>query len=253
MYNPSRNIVTKFIIYNEINIVELLYMSSGHDINPLLSLMQLVSSNFPLGGFSYSRGLEWAVECNWVNSVETFFDWQQQWVVGPLIYLDWPMLKRCYYYTQIKDGMSFFQCSLKILSFRDTHELRLEEQQRGKALSKLILQWYPLTDDKVWLSALEHSGLASIAWLGCTWGIPLENLALGYAYNILESSTMTGLKLVPFGQTTAQRLLRSLIERLPNAWKKANNIRDHELGDSFPLQSIASSCHETQYSRLFRS
>ncbi|URJ31678.1 urease accessory protein UreF [Blochmannia endosymbiont of Camponotus modoc] len=228
-------------------------MCADHGISSVLSLMQLVSSNFPVGGFAYSQGLEWAVECNWVNSVETFYSWQQQWIDGPLIYLEWPMLKRCYYYTQIKDEMNFFQCALRILSYRDTHELRLEEQQRGKALSKIILQWYPCTGGGAWLSALEHSGLASIAWLGYMWGISLENLALGYAYNMLESATMTGLKLVPFGQITAQKLLRSLVERLPNDWKKSDMITDHELGSGFPLQSIASSCHETQYSRLFRS
>ncbi|URJ29513.1 urease accessory protein UreF [Blochmannia endosymbiont of Camponotus modoc] len=228
-------------------------MCADHGISSVLSLMQLVSSNFPVGGFAYSQGLEWAVECNWVNSVETFYSWQQQWINGPLIYLEWPMLKRCYYYTQIKDEMSFFQCALRILSYRDTHELRLEEQQRGKALSRIILQWYPFTNGGTWLSALEHSGLASIAWLGYMWSISLENLALGYAYNMLESATMTGLKLVPFGQITAQKLLRSLMERLPNDWKKSDMITDHELGNSFPLQSIASSCHETQYSRLFRS
>lgn len=229
-------------------------MRVDSDISPLLSLMQLVSPNFPLGGFIYSRGLEWAVECNWVNSVETFYSWQRQWIDGPLIYLEWPMFKRCYYYTQIRDGTNFFQCTSRILSYRDTYESRLEEQQRGKALSKIILQWYSFTEhDGIWLSALERSGLASIAWLGCMWGIPLENLALGYAYNMLESAIMVGLKLVPFGQITAQRLLRSLIQHLPSDWKKSDKIRNNELGNSFPLQSIASSCHETQYSRLFRS
>ncbi|URJ33169.1 urease accessory protein UreF [Candidatus Blochmannia vicinus] len=221
--------------------------------NSLLSLMQLISSNFPLGGFAYSRGLEWAVECNWVNSVETFSEWQKQWIDGPLIYLEWPMLKRCYYYTQIRDEVRFFQCVLRILSYRDTREFRLEENQRGQAMTKLILQWYPLTRDDIWLSALERSGLASIAWLGCMWGIPLRDLALGYAYNMLESSIMAGLKLIPFGQRAAQKLLRYLMEFFPNAWNKADMIMDHELGSSFLLQSIASSCHETQYSRLFRS
>ncbi len=228
-------------------------MYTTNNVNTLLSLMQLISSNFPLGGFAYSRGLESAIEYKWVNSIDAFIDWQQQWIDGPLVYLEWPMLKRCYYYTKIKDEMSFSKCVSQILSYRDTREFRLEEQQRGKALTKIIQQWYPLIDDKIWLSALEQSGLASLSWLGCMWGIPLKHLALGYAYNMLESSVMVGLKLIPFGQKTAQRLLRYLIEFLPNAWKKAHMITDHELGSSFPLQSIASSCHETQYSRLFRS
>lgn len=218
----------------------------------LLSLMQLISPNFPTGGFIYSRGLEFAIESGWVSSVKSFLDWERQWIYGQLICLELPMLKRCYYYTKVNDVMNFKQCALKILSYLDTSELRLEEKQRGKAISKLILQWYSPINN-CWVSAFEYSGLASIAWLGYSWNIPIEDLALGYSYNMLESSIMVGLKLVPFGQKTAQKLLRYLIDFLPNAWDRANLIKDNELGNSFLLQSIASSCHEDQYSRLFRS
>ncbi|URJ25004.1 urease accessory protein UreF [Candidatus Blochmannia ocreatus (nom. nud.)] len=224
----------------------------------LLFLMQLISSNLPVGGFMYSRGLEWAIEYKLVNSEKTFCSWQEQWINGTLVYLDWPMLKRCYYYTKISDEKNFFQCTSHILSYRDTYELRLEEQQRGKAMKKLVLQWYPTLftnqrNNTIWLLALERSGLASIAWLGCMCGIPLHNLALGYAYNMLEASVMVGLKLVLFGQSSAQSLLRYFITILPKAWEKSKTISDSELGSSFLLQSIASACHETQYCRLFRS
>lgn len=217
-----------------------------------LSLMQLISPVFPIGGFSYSRGLEWAIERGWVDSLKTFVEWQKQWIYGQLLYLEWPMIQRCYYYSEINDAMQFFQCALKIVSYRDTYEIRLEEKQRGRAMTQLILQWYSPVD-KYWLLGLECSGLASVAWLGYMWKIPVGSLALGYAYSILESSVMVGLKLVPFGQKTAQKLLRYLADFLVNAWDQTVFIKDNELGSSFPLQSIASSCHETQYSRLFRS
>ncbi|CAJ0996020.1 Urease accessory protein UreF [Sodalis praecaptivus] len=64
---------------------------------------------------------------------------------------------------------------------------------------------------------------------------------------------MAGLKLVPFGQQTAQGLLAALAATLPAAWQRAASLEDEALGGSFPLQAIASACHETQYSRLFRS
>lgn len=218
----------------------------------LLSLIQLISSAFPVGGFSYSRGLEWAIERGWINSVETFSDWQKQWIDSQLLYLEWPMMKRFYYYINVNDAVRFFQCASKVVSYRDTFEIRLEEQQRGKSITKLILQWYyPV--DRYWLLGLEMSGLASISWLGYMWKIPMEDLALGYAYNILESSVIVGLKLVPFGQQTAQKLLRYFRDCLIHSWNQVDLVKDYELGNSFLLQSIASSCHETQYSRLFRS
>lgn len=218
----------------------------------LLSLMQIVSSVFPTGGFGYSKGLELAVESGWVNSIENFLDWQKQWIYGQLIDLDWPMLKRCYNCVQINDAKKFKECAVYILSCRDTSELRLEEQCKGKAISRVILQWYTPIND-YWISAFEFSGLASLSWLGCIWNIPIKDLALGYAYNILETAVMVGLKLIPFGQQTAQKLLKYLLGLLPDAWIQADLVTDNELGNSFLLQSIASSCHETQYSRLFRS
>lgn len=224
----------------------------NQDQRALLSLMQLISSNFPVGGFSYSRGLEWAIERGWVNSIQTFSDWQKQWINGQLLYLEWPMIRFCYYYTKTNNAIQFFRCASNIVSYRDTYEIRLEEKQRGKAITQLILQWYsPI--NKYWLLGLESSGLASMAWLGYMWKISLENLSLGYAYGMLESSIMTGLKLLPFGQKTAQKLLRYLTGFLISAWHQISIIKDYELGSSFPLQSIASVCHETQYSRLFRS
>lgn len=227
-------------------------MLINENVYSLLSLMQLISPAFPVGGFSYSRGLEWAVENGFVNSLKTFSDWQKQWINGQLLYLEWPMMRRLYHYIEINDAVQFFQCSLEIVSYRDTNEIRLEEQQRGKAITQLILQWYyPI--DEYWLLGLKSSGLASMTWLGYMWKISLENLALGYAYSMLESSVMIGLKLVPFGQKAAQKLLRYLIEFLINTWNQVIFVKDNELGSSFPLQSIASSCHEIQYSRLFRS
>ncbi|CAD83208.1 Urease accessory protein UreF [Candidatus Blochmanniella floridana] len=227
-------------------------MNIHRECRSLLSLIQIVSGNLPTGGFSYSKGLESAIEYGWVKSLEDFLNWQKQWIHEQLIYIDWPMLKRCYYYTKINDSKNFKKCALQILSYRDTYELRLEEQRRGKAMEKLISQWYdPISDS--WAVAFKCSGLASMAWLGYEWNIPIKNLALGYAYNALESSIMVGLKLLPFGQRTAQKLLRYLVEFLPNAWDKADLVKDHEVGGNFLLQSIASACHEDQYSRLFSS
>lgn len=239
-----------YILKIVINKCEFMFFDKNQ--NSLLSLMQLMSATFPVGGFSYSRGLEWAVEYGWVNSLENFINWQKQWINGQLLYLEWPMIIRCYHYIEINDAMQFFKCASQILSYRDTYEMRLEEQQRGKAITQLILQWYAPVN-KYWLLGLECSGVAAIAWLGYMWKIPIEKLALGYAYNILECSIMVGLKLVPFGQKTAQKLLRYLSDFIINNWSQAVFIKDDELGSSFPLQSIASACHETQYSRLFCS
>lgn len=92
-----------------------------------------------------------------------------------------------------------------------------------------------------------------MAWLGAHWSIPLRQLALGLGFAWLEGAVMAGVKLVPFGQQAAQSLLRDLGEELPAVLDQALALEDDQLGGGLPLLAIASSRHETQYTRLFRS
>ncbi|WP_413737612.1 urease accessory protein UreF [Sodalis sp. RH21] len=219
----------------------------------LLRLMQLVSPSLPVGGFTYSQGLEWAVETGWIDSGDAFVRWQRQIIDDTLGRVDLPVLIRLYRACESDDSAGFQRWSDFLLANRETGELRLEERQRGLALARLIGDWPDLPVSAPWLPALRQSQLAGMAWLGWQWGIPLEPLALGYGYSWLESSVMAGLKLVPFGQQKAQSLLRELAPLLAGAFIQAGLLDDDGLGGSFPLQAIASACHETQYSRLFRS
>ncbi len=219
----------------------------------LLRLMQLISPGLPVGGFTYSQGLEYAVEIGWVASDADFVRWQRQIIKDTLGLVDWPILMRLYRACDADDSRQFAYWSDFLLANRETGELRREEKQRGQALARLIAEWPDLPFTPEWQPALRQCQLAGIAWLGCRWEIPPQALALGYGYSWLESSVMAGLKLVPFGQQKAQSLLRCLSATLPGVLAGAVLLADHELGGSFPLQAIASSCHETQYSRLFRS
>lgn len=92
-----------------------------------------------------------------------------------------------------------------------------------------------------------------MAWLGVRWKIPLTELALSFGYSWIESAVMAGVKLVPFGQQAAQRLIISLCDRYAQGLVQALACPDACLGSSTPLAAIASARHETQYSRLFRS
>lgn len=219
----------------------------------LLRLLQLTSPTLPVGGFTYSQGLEFAVESGWVRSDQDFIRWQRQIIEQTLGHVDWPVLLRLYQACAADDRRQFAHWSDFLLANRETAELRAEEQQRGQALLRLIEQWPDLALPASWQPALRQCQLAGMAWLGWRWDIPLNELALGYGYNWLESSVMAGLKLVPFGQQKAQSLLCGLSAALPVALTTALALEDDELGGGYPLQAIASSCHESQYSRLFRS
>ena len=218
----------------------------------LLRLLQLASPGLPVGGFTYSQGLEWAVEAGWVRDTASFCAWQREQIHDTLACLDWPVLARLYHACEAGDSQGFTRWSQFLLANRETAELRLEEQQRGAALARMLDGWQ-LGQEPAWRSSLELSQLGTMAWLAAHWQIPLRQLALGHAFAWLEGAVMAGVKLVPFGQQAAQTLLRDLGAELPCVLDRALTLADDQLGGGLPLLAIASSRHETQYTRLFRS
>ncbi|MBK5001021.1 urease accessory protein UreF [Pseudomonas sp. S31] len=218
----------------------------------LLRLLQLASPGLPVGGFTYSQGLEWAVEAGWVRDTAGFASWQREQIHDTLVHLDWPLLARLYQACQVGDAEAFARWSQFLLANRETAELRLEERQRGAALARMIDGWQ-LGQDPAWRASLELTQLSGMAWLAAHWSIPLRQLALGHAFAWLEGAVMAGVKLVPFGQQAAQTLLRDLGTELPGVLDHALALSDDQLGGGLPLLAIASSRHETQYTRLFRS
>lgn len=218
----------------------------------LLRLLQLASPGLPVGGFTYSQGLEWAVEAGWVSTAAEFAAWQREQLHDTLGCLDWPLLARLYQASLDEDAEAFSRWSRFLLANRETAELRLEERQRGSAFARLLDGWQ-LGQAAAWRASLEMSQLGGMAWLGAQWAIPLRKLALGHGFAWLEGAVMAGVKLVPFGQQAAQTLLRDLSQELPAVLDNALALDDDQLGGGLPMLAIASSRHETQYTRLFRS
>ena len=102
-------------------------------------------------------------------------------------------------------------------------------------------------------SAMQLTQLAGFALAAVSWNIPFQQAALGYSWGWIENQVAAAIKLVPLGQTSGQRLQLELTELIPSAVNEAMLIRDEEIGASAPAMAIASSLHETQYTRLFRS
>ncbi|TKV15708.1 urease accessory protein UreF [Citrobacter sp. wls615] len=217
-----------------------------------LRLMQLASSSLPVGSFTWSQGLEWAVEIGWVKSVDDFSDWQIQQMEHNFFTVDLPLLARLYRACEQDDLAAARRWTAYLLACRETRELRDEERSRGLAFTRLVTDWEP-DCSRDWRTLFADSQLCGMAWLGVRWKIPLTNLALSLGYSWIESAVMAGVKLVPFGQQAAQRLIISLSDRYAQGLAQALACPDACLGSATPLAAIASARHETQYSRLFRS
>ena len=224
----------------------------GNDPLARLRLMQLVSPALPIGGFTYSQGLEWAVEAGWVRDSASLEDRLRGLVDDALAMLELPVLARLYTACEQRDVQRIADWGKALYAARESRELRDEERQRARALVSLLRD-LDVAEADDWRDALRHCQAAPFALAAVHWRIAREDCLLGYAWSWLENQVAAAIKLVPLGQTDGQRVQLRLAARLPGAVERALQCDDDDIGAGAPAMAIASAAHETQYTRLFRS
>lgn len=223
---------------------------------PSLRLRQLISPNLPTGAFTYSQGLEWTVECGWLKNKTDVRHWLQSVLDDSLKTLELPVLLRLFNAANNNRHTDVQHWAEWLYASRETSELRDEEQQRARALLAVLKKlpdsetWPELEN---WRPSLLRCQLAGYALAAHHWKIPVQDLLIGYTWSWLENTVAAAIKLVPLGQTEGQSLLYQFSERIGVVVEHATQLEDDAIGASTPALAIASSLHETQYSRLFRS
>ena len=217
-----------------------------------LRLFQLISPALPIGGFTYSQGLEWAVEEGWVNHADSFAAWLTGILQDSIATLELPVLLRLQQAFSAGDLSAVHHWCNWLLACRETKELRLEERQRGAALAKLLPQ-LDIAIPEPAAKAIASTQLAGLALAADQWQIAPDKLCIGYSWSWLENYVTAGIKLIPLGQTQGQQLLLQLATLIPTTLSSAKELDDADVGSYTPAVSIASSLHEHQYTRLFRS
>lgn len=216
-----------------------------------LRCLQLASPALPIGAYAYSQGLETAVELGWVHDASSLHGWLDDQVEQTLARVDLPVLGRLHAATIAADLDSLAHWSTVLLAQRETRELRADDVDRGRALARLLRDLeVPLPV----LDALAAPPLAlPFAIAAAAWHIDVEHCAQAYAFAWLEGQVSAGVKLVPLGQVAGQRLLIALAPALGAAVAAGLACDDDDIGGALPALAIASSRHEFQYTRLFRS
>ena len=225
----------------------------SHLQNPsLLKLMRLTSPSLPIGGYSYSQGLEFAISSGWVHNASTASDWIQGLLKNSLINLDLPVLKKLYEAWQ-ESGTDRVRYWNNFLSAnRDAFELQEEDRQLGKALARLLVD-LNLEEAKPFLSP-PYCGFLTLYGLAVVrWNISLNDAAHGFLWMWAENKVLCAMKLIPLGQTDGQKILSAVIETISHVIMRGLDLPDDDIGYTTPGQGIASALHETQYTRLFRS
>jgi urease accessory protein len=219
---------------------------------PLLRLMQLSSGSLPIGGFTYSQGIEWAVESGWLRTAADLESWLADQLQAGLARVDLPLLLRMQEAAGDHDRAAMGAAIDRLIAARETLELRLEESNRGRALADLLVAW-GLDGAADWRPLLARSYVAGFGFAAAAWGLAPRLAATGYVWCWLEGLVLAAVKCVPLGQTQGQQVLLRLAGLIPEALDQALSLADDAIGSSCPALAIASSAHESQYTRLFRS
>lgn len=215
----------------------------------LLRLLQLSSASLPVGGYAFSQGLEYAVEAGWIRDCNGAQSWLELQLHHSLERVDCPLLLRCYRALEKGDTEALRYWNRYTLACRETRELLLTDTATGAALVRLLAQLeVPVPLEEAEVSFVTAFALAAHHWqLGVAVAMP------GLVWSWLENQVAAATKLVPLGQTQAQRLLGEIQRQVPAAIARAGRLKDSELGGGLPGLAIASARHEHQYTRLFRS
>lgn len=218
----------------------------------MLRLWQLISPALPVGAYAYSQGLEAAVENDWVNDEASTFTWLSGVMQYSLATLDIPVANRLYQAIKSKDKGATEYWNSYLLASRETYELRLEDNQLGQALAKLLVS-LGLKEAEAWQRGDDVTYLTMFCYAAVAWSISKNEMITGYLWAWTENQVAAAIKLIPLGQSSGQKVLSRMMDIIPNVLTKGLNCSDEQICSSVPGLAIASAEHETQYSRLFRS
>lgn len=234
----------------------------------LLRLMWLASPALPVGGFSYSEGLEAALDAGRVQGEAAVGDWLLDQLHLSLARADLPACAQAFQAWQAPPDAARLQALNDwVLATRESAEFRLQTEQMGRSLVE-------------WLRNGEHAGDPRIARCAAlapapSWPVAFalacvlasgtadtadndakddaEQALLALAFGWAENMAQAAMKSVPLGQAAAQRILTRLTQAIPEAVRQALALPDEARQAFTPGLAILSARHESQYSRLFRS
>ncbi len=223
----------------------------------LLGLLWLASPALPVGGFSYSEGLESAVDAGRVADESGAARWLQQQMELTLARAEAPLLVRAARAWRRDDRAALAPLNGWLRRTRESAELRAQSEQMGRSLVEWLKNGRQAGDPRIAaLAALAPAPNWPVAFAlaGVLAGAEDEALVQAFAFGWAENMVQAAMKAVPLGQAAGQRVLVALAEAIPALAARAVALPEDEPPQAFaPGLAVLSARHEAQYSRLFRS
>jgi len=224
----------------------------------LLALLWMASPTLPIGGFSYSEGLEAAVDAGLVHDEGSATEWlcDQLWLTQARS--DLVVLAQALLAWRASDWERLQELDQWVRLTRESAELRLQSEQMGRSVMEWIktlrLPQCPLEGLPQALASPTYPvAFAYGLWLRLPPTAPVRAGVLCAAFAWAENMVQAAIKAIPLGQGAGQRVLTKVCLSIPQAVTTALQTSDAQRQAFSPMWAILSARHETQYSRLFRS
>ncbi len=222
----------------------------------LYRLMSWLSPAYPVGAFSYSHGIERAVETGAIADRAG----TEAWIAGVLTagggLLDAVFLTRAHAAAVAGDGDALGAANELAVAFAPSAERRLETTAQGNAFLKTSLAAWPVDSLPPLAAALGDGPAAypvAVGLVAACHGVPVDAARAAYLHAFAANLVSAAVRLVPLGQTDGQRITAALAGTVRAVAERAAAMPPEAVGGAALAADVASMQHETQYTRLFRS
>jgi urease accessory protein len=217
--------------------------------------MAWLSPSFPVGAFSYSSGIEWAVEAGDIKDATTLSGWLSLMMSDGAGYCDAVLFVQTHRAICRDDAAALRTVAELAAAFSPSKERHLETTAQGRAFIVAVSAAWPSDA----LNMLDNAWDGPIAYpvavgTGCAGhGIAVEAALPAFLHAVAANWISAGVRLIPLGQTDGQRVLAALENVIAGTAARALNASLDDIGGAALRADLASMRHETQYTRLFRS
>jgi urease accessory protein len=217
--------------------------------------MAWLSPAFPVGAFSYSSGLEWAVEAGDVTDADRLRRWLTVMIAEGGGFCDAVLLAHAHRSVAAGDDAALRSVAELAAAMTPSKERHLETTAQGRAFVDAARASWPCAAldqlTAAWSGAIAYPIAVGVASAGH--GIACEAAMLAYLQAVAANWVSAGVRLVPLGQTDGQRVLAALEPIVATTAARALTTSLDDIGSAAFRADMASMRHEGQYTRLFRS
>lgn len=233
-------------------------MTESLDAADVYRLSAWLSPAFPVGAYTYSGGLEYAVEDGRVTDGSMLEAWLSHMLRYGAGRIEGGFFSTAWHAAASGDRVSLEGVIERADAFRPTAELALESTAQGEAFLKAVAAAWPHPGFAILAEALRRQGRkpAYAVAVGATCGfhgVPIDAALVAFLHAVAANLVSAGVRLIPLGQTDGQRVIAALRTVVAETAETVRDIALEDIGAAMPMIDWTSMRHETQYTRLFRS